>query len=311
LSTKVLLLNEMVAHEDERVSLLPRLDLLCWTRFRVGYVGHALRVGARNLLAVRVLNPTHEPIDGIVLKQTGVSANFQVLIDLDSNNDFFATITMSPNAGFGVGTTTTAPTAADGVPLFAGPAAWGVDSGVSIQYKLHFMQSTDGACSRAFICRYSNGVAGGVVSAYIAFEVPQNPVTGWTNPCIGQWIGTSGAGQQLNYTNTFNSAFVVGRGVSNMTMFLTGETATGNHALIADDYYSQNDFNGELLLMPLGLYSATAANRGRHGQLFDIWWGPGQFQAMPNIQFPGAADRAFTQFGVLVVPWNGTTCQMT
>ena len=96
-----------------------------------------------------------------------------------------------------------------------------------------------------------------------------------------------------------------------MTLFWTGETATGNHSLIPVDYYSQNDFNNELVLAPIGLYSATPSNRGRHGQLFDIWWGPGQFQSTPGIQFPGAVDRSFTQFGVIVVPWNGTTCLMT
>ena len=30
--------------------------------------------GAKNLLAVRVLNPTHEPIDGIMFKQTASGA---------------------------------------------------------------------------------------------------------------------------------------------------------------------------------------------------------------------------------------------
>ena len=34
-------------------------------------VTHAIRPGVENLLAVRVLNPTHQPIDGITLNQTG------------------------------------------------------------------------------------------------------------------------------------------------------------------------------------------------------------------------------------------------
>ena|SRR5271166_22462 len=247
----------------------------------------------------------------IVLEQTGVTGTFQVLIDLNSTNTFFATITMSPSAGFTGGTTTAAPTAVDGVPLFAGPGAWGVDSSVSIQYKLHVMQSTDGACTRAFICRYSNSSAGGVVSGYIAFEVPQNPVTGWVNPVVGLWLGASGATQELSYTNLYNNANTVGRGVSNMTLVWTGETGTGNRVLIADAFYAPNSFNGGLVLHPVGLYSATASNRGRHGWFFDLWWGPGQFQNSPNIQFPAAANYDFAQFGVIVVPWNGTTCQMT
>lgn len=37
-------------------------------------VTDAIRPGAKNLLAVRVLNPTHEPIDGIVFKQTASGA---------------------------------------------------------------------------------------------------------------------------------------------------------------------------------------------------------------------------------------------
>jgi hypothetical protein len=33
-------------------------------------VSEAIRAGGKNRLAVRVLNPTHEPIDGIVLSET-------------------------------------------------------------------------------------------------------------------------------------------------------------------------------------------------------------------------------------------------
>jgi hypothetical protein len=152
----------------------------------------------------------------IVLKQAGVSANFQVLIDLNSANTFYASVTMSPNAGFGsgsAGTITNAPTATDGVPLFAGPAGWGVDSASSVQYRLHFMQSQNGACSRAFVCRYANGIQGGIVSAYIAFELPQNPVTGWAFPVMGDWLGSSSANQQLVLSYTYQNAYAVGRGV--------------------------------------------------------------------------------------------------
>jgi hypothetical protein len=94
-----------------------------------------------------------------------------------------------------------------------------------------------------------------------------------------------------------------------MTLNWTGEAVANNLVPVA--YYAQNDLNGQNSFSPIGLFSLTPSNKGRHGSLFDIWWGPGQYSATAaGIQYPGAINNAFTQFGPIVVPWNGTLVQM-
>src|SRR5271166_2429785 len=244
----------------------------------------------------------------IVLEQVGVGSNLQVLIDLNSTFSFVISVSMSPNAGYTGGSTTTAPTATDAVPILVS-TSWGGDAGGNVTYKLHAMQSTDGACTRVFVCSYENSSQGGASRAYIAFEAPQNPVVGWSNPVMGYWVGFNSPGQALTYGDTYNAPTAFGRAVSNMTLYWTSESVTNNQ--ISQFYSAPNDLSGQVTFSPIGLFSNTPSNKGRHGSLFDIWWGPAQYQSTPTIQFPGATNLAFTQFGVIVVPWNGTIVQMS
>jgi hypothetical protein len=233
----------------------------------------------------------------IVLKQPATSA--QVLIACSNANSTNLNVSVSPSVGFTGGTTTADPTATDSFALLTN-AAWGANAAAA-SYKLHGLQASDGSISRILICQYLNTAAGAVVSGYFALEQPANTVSGWSNPVVGVWSGTNSATQALTVGNMRNAAAFAGRGASTMALYCTSESAAGNYIDVA--LYAPNDLSGEWAAPPIGLYSTTASNRGRHGSLYDIWWANGVFAPISGIGFNNASPWGYAAFGCFVMPW--------
>jgi hypothetical protein len=238
----------------------------------------------------------------IVLRQTGVGTTFEILISLENAQASGAVVTiyMSPSAAFTGGTTTARPTATDEVSIAAN-IGWGTVSG-SASYRLHCMQSTDGQ-STIIIIQTSN-----VTTAFWMFAKPKTPVTGWSNPCVGLMHAVPNtSASAASVAGLFTGAtFCAARGVSSMALYLSGEAFGGSAPQLATaQLVSANDLSSEYPLMPVGLVSITASNRGRHGVVFDLWWGlasNGEGDTYPND-----ATRTFAQIGDLVVKWDGST----
>lgn len=246
----------------------------------------------------------------VILKQTGISSNFQILISCSNVNSYQMNVWFSPNSGFTGGNATTDPTAPADATQILTNAAWGVSTG-DAQYKLHVLQSTDGAVTRVLICSYSSASVGGICCGYLSLELPQNPVTGWTNPVHVMWLGSSSVSHVTTQSNLYANPGAFARATNNFTLYWTGENFNGT--LIGASYSAPNDLNGEWVVHPIGLFSNTIGSKGRHGSLFDIWWGTwtSSFVAFSNgAPYNGAAPYAFAQFGAFVLPWNGTVPQM-
>jgi hypothetical protein len=66
-----------------------------------------------------------------------------------------------------------------------------------------------------------------------------------------------------------------------------------------------NSLDGSWPMAPIGLYSATASNIGRHGELFDLWYGA--TTRANGDQYPSTGTLyQFTQFDELILPWDST-----
>ena len=242
----------------------------------------------------------------VILKQTGIASNFQVLISLNSASNWNISVWFSPSVGFTGGTSTNDPTLPTDVVQVINSNAWGVNTS-DAQYRLHALESTDGAVTRVLICSYGGSTVGGICTGFLNLEVPQTPVTGWTTPAHVLWLGSSSLVQQTTQGLLYQAANGFGRAASNFTVFWTGENFNGT--LVGAAYSAPNDLNGEWVLHPIGLFSNTVGRKGRHGALFDIWWGTWNtsFAAFTNgAPFNGATAYSFAQFGAIVIPWNGT-----
>jgi len=228
-------------------------------------------------------------------KQTGISSNFQVCIDLNSSFSYNATIVISNSAGFTGGSTTARPTATDEIVLLT-TSVWGSNTTDKDQI-VHVLQSTDGYCTRVLL--YDTSVCKG----YWMFDTPINTVSGWTNPNICTILGSSSSTGVVTLSNLYTTANCHGYGVSAMTLFLTCEGGGGSP--LTSLVNSANDLGGSFPMFPIGIASTTASNRGRHGSMIDLWYGSSAIA--DGDSYPGNNSCQFLQNGLLIQPWNGSS----
>lgn len=228
----------------------------------------------------------------IVLKQSqiGASGGLQVCIDLNSNQAWNISIVTSAVAGFTGGSATARPTATDENVLF-NVVNWGQTSSQSYAY--HVWQSTDGQ-----VVNFCVFYAGTLQTSFHA-SVPKNPISGWTKPSV-VWAQASSVYQTGGLYSTATSKGTISGPV---TFYLTGEAV--NNTLIESTQNYADDNTGEWPFGPVGLFSPTSLNRGRKGQLFDLWWGT--TIAANGDNYPSDGSKQFVQFGHLIFPWNGST----
>jgi hypothetical protein len=248
----------------------------------------------------------------IVLKQTGIASNFQVLISASpeagsiSSSSYVISIYISPSAGFTGGSTTTRPTATDEVTMLTcgingGPGFGGTTPGTAAT-RVQALQSTDGACTRFFLCK------AGIVWGVLLFETVSPTINGTWSPAWYCRVNKSSAssfpvqnaaadfyslGGAININSTPATAGLTAEGLG--TLFGPIDTTFGNLA---------NDVDGAWPMWPMGLVSATASARGRHGTMIDLWYGSA---AVTDGDTYDATSKQFAQFAGLIVPWDGST----
>lgn len=238
----------------------------------------------------------------IVLLLAGISSNHQVLISLEGASGAGAIVTIyeSQSVGFSGGSTTARPTATDEFAVSAG-GSWSSSSDISARF--HVMQSTDGQCTRVVLGQSSKAVCVWI------FDKPQNPSTGWTNPSVGMLAYNASGLPIATFVTTGTPLARMRNGSTNGNVTFTVEgignsfpsdTAIGNIA---------NEIDATWDLWPVGLACLTTGIRGRHGTLFDAWFGSAVIA--DGECYPDDGSKQFAQFGCWVLPWNGTTVTLS
>jgi hypothetical protein len=251
----------------------------------------------------------------ILLRQTGLGANFEVLIDCLAQSSGYNQITYtSCPDGFDYSTADAAnPPVPNGLSwnqqLYQGFAT--TQNNNTGGY-LHVMMSTGGEATWFFYiedgdlgtncCAHPNGW----------LLIPDGALwtPGWTNPVITIGGGWSGDGYP-SYTN-YNalSTYVVGvypgDWNAEFRMYLTSEGvynyALGQYQTVPDDD------TGEWPMVPVGLACTTFGMRGgRRGTVPDLWWGPTARATGDTYPLTSTPLKQFVQLGDWILPWNGTT----
>lgn len=238
----------------------------------------------------------------IVLRQTGIATNFEILISCESSapNGQIATIAVSFSAGFTGGSTTARPTATDEQVMLSAANWSGNNTDQATRWSV--MQSTDGQCTRVIIC------VAGSVTAYWLFEKPANPTTGWSNPSVSFVVQAtpttialcaSGAtlGKMRNGSTTGNVVLLC---EGNRSFVIPDDTVYGNIA---------NEIDSSWPMVPIAFESYTVGVRGRHGTLQDMWFGSTSIST--GDTYPNDSSNQFVQFGNLILPWNGGGVNLT
>lgn len=233
----------------------------------------------------------------IVLRQTGLAANFEVCFDLNSAGVQTATIAVSPSAGFTGGTTSARPTATDEIVLISTATFTANAADVAIRWSVS--QSSDGQSTRIW------WAAAGAVCGFMIFDKPGSPTSGWSNPSAS-WAMTGvptaanlfGTNGRMRSGSTNGNVCALVEGYT--TALAPADTVFGNIA---------NEIDSAWPMYPLGIACTTSGIRGRHGNLIDAWAGSSAVGS--GDTYPNDASNQFVQVGNLILPWNGGAVNLT
>jgi hypothetical protein len=238
----------------------------------------------------------------IVLRQAGVAANYQMLIDLTGGaSGSLARFKISPSAGFtGLTSTSTVPAATDEYTIRA--STWfGNLTNTPFKSIVHGQMSSDGEKTRIILAAQGNS------KSVLVIDKLSNPVTGMTNPTFAVLaVATTGGVSATTVDAVNGSAIGVGRDATvNLTYYMTteGYNATTVSAALSTN---PNQISGEYPLTGIGVASPTVGKTGRHGRLSDIWFGSAATAITDGSTYPAGVARTFIQCGQLVLPWDGS-----
>lgn len=266
-------------------------------------------------------NNNISPMSWIVLKlanAAGAGKDFELLLHLrSSSNADYITIGCS-YAGFTGGSESARPTATDEYFPITGAAWNGVLGDNWAHLILTSWASSDGAVGRIMIQHWTqrNG-SQQMTTIYIAAEKVKNPVSAWTHPFVFTWM----PGTLTTFVNypMFNSAVGFTHAYdSNLTPvacwfkpYWATESIPFNSSNqggpLGTRSYQQvaNSITGENNLTPIALISEWPGKKGRHGDLFDIWFGR-NYSSANGTTFPSDASDTRIQIDSVVLPWDAT-----
>jgi hypothetical protein len=246
----------------------------------------------------------------IVLRQTGISTTFELLIALESdtvNDDGSQIYASVAQAGFTGGTTNTAPTATDERILRddngLGNGHWGTgaDAASTTNIRYHVMMSSDGECTRVLIFMDK------IVTGFWLFDVPDNPATGWTNPYVAVVYGQNNSTTNVTqYGLWYDSANMLGRySGTDTTVYLSGEGIANSGV---GEFLKANQVDNTWIASEMGVVSQTSTFTGRMGTMYDLWWG-GSFSSSEATGrlYPETGTKLYVQVKDMIFPWDGTS----
>lgn len=232
----------------------------------------------------------------IVLKQTGIGATFEMLIDCTTG---VAVAYISTSiGGFTGGTTLNRPTAPADECILLNTAVWGGRNSATAS-TVHVFNSTDGACTRVFACR------SGQIASFWMIDKPIEPATNWATPNVACVIGDSAAAPttMTTYGTFSNAPATYGRTTQNYAAYL-GQEASNLAGTLGIAQTVANDLGGSWPIYPSYVYSLTPNSREQLGRLADFYWG--STALADSDYFPAAGPQQFVVFGDMIMPWNQT-----
>jgi hypothetical protein len=248
----------------------------------------------------------------IVLRQSGIASQFQILISLDHASKYRLSVIVSARNGFGTayggtdGSITARPTATDGVTVL-NASDWGINSVATVANRFHVLLSDDGTDTKVLFTR-SNLLMG-----CWSFSIPAvNDASVWTSPSVWMVDGSGGvtSGDYVNRATLMSSSKFVGSIIDPTgCSFMSTAECVGAGA-ISDVQTIRNEATNKWPIMDIGLYSASPLDTGHHGRHIDLGWSVGA--VLNGVKFADAIAGEWVKVGAFTLPWPaGVNIDMT
>lgn len=257
------------------------------------------------------------PRSWIVLKQPGIlpasdtGQGFQLLISCDqfsyNTNPDGLFISISPSGRFTFPTDKPRPSAPDEIILYSynnGGGQWPLYASTDpIPFRLHVLQSTDGAVTRVFI-HWGNKC---IVYWDLSRINPAAPPQAWGTPFIALIRNAANGYGQCD--KDLSKVPTPGEGTAKSLikgkvadLIYTGEAWGGEPGW--ERIKRASDIDLSWPMFPVGLASETTGAYGRCGSCYDLWWGSSAVSE--GSWYPNDGRYQFVQFGNLIMKWDGT-----
>lgn len=248
-------------------------------------------------------------ISWIVLEQSGIDGYFQLLLSMNTASTYNINCSFSPTGVFTGGSITAPPTAIDAVTVKSA-SAWGGQNGTShSSIKIHVMQSTDGECTRIFIYKVSYASTQELQIPFLCgiwiFDKVREPSVGWNYPYFCSIIATSASAAGVGVLSDFTSLLVGFHNSLTVALSYTWE-GTLDGTPFSTLLTSANKVDQTEYIFPIGIASVTVGARGRHGTIWDMWWG-NSYLADGNTFSDGLGNDDFIKIGCFILPWPSST----
>lgn len=230
----------------------------------------------------------------IVLRQTGISATFELLIDTGSTSSANLTIETS-TSGFTGGSTTARPTSTETANILTA-SSWSSASDVS--HRWNVWKSTDGECTRIAL-----GYGGNFTFCLIVDKL-NAPTSGFTVPYVVFSPYGAGGLTAASFVSTFSFNGKIRHASLTGSVSMTSEGIGNLFATEANIGHIANEIDNSWDMWPIGAACVTAGIRGRHGNFFDLWFVSNSRASSDMI--PADGSNQFAVFKPLIFPWNGS-----
>lgn len=244
----------------------------------------------------------------IVLGLPQIAAGAQVCFDFNHVDAKHVDIIVS-STGFSGGDETERPGAADESIILENDSWVGIvkdDDGLGGSLEAHLMLSTDGQCFRVVMGNQGN--CGG----FLLIDKAKNPVPGWAIPMVSlfrpQGAGFSTLALRLVAFKS-QATFKAQGPLGEMSMRMVCESLLSSGASVISSSIAANEITGEYYLLRAALFSITTGQKGRHGELFDLFFWEG-FGDNGNVTIPGDGSKQFMTVYNAVFPNDGTEWNM-
>lgn len=243
----------------------------------------------------------------IVLEQAGMNG-LQLLLSAPKISGTIPTMywSVSPSGGFTGGNvtpaslTTNMPSATDEQILLSNAIFLTTSTTRNI---LHVWQSSTGSCTRWCIYTPSTSRFANVTM----LETVKEPVTGWAIP---YFFYTSAAVNPAMAASVVTNGFGIHGGTKYAAGLSWESYASGATPLHVDEHGSINRITNQFGAYPMGVVSMAVGMRGKHGVIYDSWWGPGILKANnidPYFSTLTFDSNTFVQIDEMIWPWNGAS----
>lgn len=227
----------------------------------------------------------------------------QLCLDLKNSTSYNGIIAYSPSGAYTGGSTTARPTATDEIQL-----STTFCYGTAYTGKLHVLMDSTGQHTRFMLAISSN-----VFTYFVISQVTAQPGFTWTPSIVAAWFSNSSTGVVAEGTCVTAYSYYTWYSGASLAMTLGIERYSTSNTSAINRTTAMTTTSAWALGVVTGMWATIGKfaipSGASYSALPDVLIGSAT-NAIGSTYLNSSSERAWAQFGAIVLPWNNTICQV-